>query len=198
MVCWRGHHGECHACHDDHHVCMVHLLGCTEVACRTMRKGCVPGAMCIGRQLGAASMQQAGADWKLFIAYLRGPIQLVHAMCNIFPLRSLRATWPAGPHTGAWRACERTGHREPSQTGGDDNRGDRMSILCRYVTAVMRKWSYELADSQISPTENPLINRRKDEHAHVVAWWWLVLYSRRLFLVGLFDDCSYLELVFWC
>ena len=71
VVCWRGHHDECHACHDDHHVCMVHLLGCTEVACRTMRKGCVPGAMCIGRQLGAASMQQAGADWKLFIAYLR-------------------------------------------------------------------------------------------------------------------------------
>ena len=85
---------------------MVHLLGCREVACRTIRKGRVLGAMCTGKQLGAASMQQAGADWKLFIGYFRGPIQLVQAMCNIFPLRSLRATCPAGPHTGAWRACE--------------------------------------------------------------------------------------------
>ena len=66
-----GPHGECHACHDDHHVCMVHLLGCTEVACRTIRKGRVPGAMCIGKQVGVVSMKQPRADWKLFIGRSR-------------------------------------------------------------------------------------------------------------------------------
>ena len=75
---------------------MVHLLGCTEGACRTIRKGRVLGAMCTGKQLGAASMQQPRTDWRLFIGHL---ISAMWPCGATFPLRSLRANCRAGLHT---------------------------------------------------------------------------------------------------
>ena len=49
--------------------------------------------MSIGKQVGAASLQQPGADCKLFISHCRAAMRLVYATV---PLRSLRANCRAG------------------------------------------------------------------------------------------------------
>ena len=59
-----------------------------QASCRGMR---------IGKQVGAASMQQPRADGKLFIGHFRGPMRPCDAT---FPLRSLRANCRAGLGTG--------------------------------------------------------------------------------------------------
>ena len=59
-------------------------------------QGTCAGAMCAGKQLGAASMQQPRADQKLFVSHFRSAMWPCGAT---FPLRSLRANCRAGLRT---------------------------------------------------------------------------------------------------
>ena len=59
-------------------------------------QGTCAGAMCAGKQLGAASLQQPRTDWRLFIGHL---ISAMWPCGATFPLRSLRANCRAGLRT---------------------------------------------------------------------------------------------------
>ena len=78
-------------------MCIVPLLGRNEDAMWRALARAHACAMCIGKQVGAASMQQPRADRKLFIGHFRGSMRPCGATV---PLRSLRANCRAGLRAG--------------------------------------------------------------------------------------------------